>query len=74
MDAVKNEIRKQDLQMLIETLEKLERSAKIKTLRDGFKVKIFSNAEKIVRAAIYDVIEEKNGEEFAEKLFAKFEV
>ena len=69
MKELKKLIETQKTELLIETLDKIENSAEIKTLRSGEKVKVFSDESKLIRAVIYDIIECREGEKYADNMF-----
>ena len=74
IETIKEFTRSQSTELLIATLTQIEESAEVKEARDGFKYKAFSEDEKVSRAIIQDIIEERKGEEFIEELCERFAV
>jgi len=73
IETIKDFTRQQSTELLLATLTTLEETAEIKETRDGFRFKDFSSDERISRAVMLDIIEEREGEEFVEALCEQFE-
>ena len=74
IEKMKAFARQQSTSILVGTLTRIEKSAGVKQLRDGSWHKVFSREQRISRAVLMDVIEEREGEEFAEFLCEKFAI
>ena len=74
IEKIKAFTRQQPTATLVGTLTKIEESAEVKQLRDVSWHKVFSREQRISRAVLMDVIQEREGEEFVEFLYAKFAI
>ena len=74
IEKMKTFTRTQTTELLIATLTRLEVAAEVKTLRNGEKVKDFSREERLARAVMLDVIEEREAEEMIDALLESFEL
>ena len=74
IETIKEFTRSQSIELLIATLTQMESAAEVKETRSGFRYKAFTNDEKLSRAIMLDIIEERNGEEFVDQLIETFAV